>query len=235
MRERRRWRSRTPQADSVNSAALIVRAREGDHLAFETLISPLTSKIYWRAYKTLGCHADADDVLQETLISAYSKLYLFKEESQFSSWVYQISTRSILQCLRRRRTRNEVSFEPTDLSQVLSRQSDRPTVDDHGPPLYSKNAEDPETLYIRYLKIEELRAEISQLDPHYERALSLWVSESGSLEHIRQLLGVSLGALKTRIHRARKTLRERLQSAHTDRVCESALVEREGQVKQVSR
>jgi RNA polymerase sigma-70 factor, ECF subfamily len=212
MKERRRSSSRVARADSENIPALIARAREGDHLAFETLISPLTSKIYWRAYKTLGCCADADDVLQETLISSYSKLYLFKGECQFSSWVYQITSRSILQCLRRRRTRNEVSFEPVELSQTLPKQSDRPAVDDHKPPLYSKIADDPETLYMRWLKIEEIRVAIAQLDPHYERALLLWVSESGSLEHIRQQLGISLGALKTRIHRARKALRERLQS-----------------------
>ena len=63
---------------------LVERARTGDEIAFKKLVSPLRDRIYWRALKAMKDPDEADDIVQESIIRAYTRLETFRGESRFA-------------------------------------------------------------------------------------------------------------------------------------------------------
>ncbi|MCA9559321.1 MAG: hypothetical protein KC583_12245, partial [Myxococcales bacterium] len=74
---------------------LIERATQGDLAAFEQLVAPLRDRIYWRAAKAVGDLDEAEDVTQETLVKAFTRLDTFRGDARFSSWLYQVGSNCI--------------------------------------------------------------------------------------------------------------------------------------------
>src|SRR4051812_12817969 len=113
------------QTSLVNDSALI-RARAGDHQAFAALTDPYRRELQLHCYRILGQAQDAEDAMQETLLSAWSALELFEERSTLRSWLYRIATNRCLNMLRdsgrRPATATEVAYsapEPTRYGEVL--------------------------------------------------------------------------------------------------------------------
>jgi RNA polymerase sigma-70 factor (TIGR02960 family) len=109
----------------VNDSAL-TRARAGDHQAFAALTDPYRRELQLHCYRILGQVQDAEDAVQETLLSAWSALESFEERSTLRSWLYRIATNRCLNMLRDsgRRPRTEpgpayTPPEPTRYGEVL--------------------------------------------------------------------------------------------------------------------
>jgi RNA polymerase sigma-70 factor (ECF subfamily) len=153
-----------------------------------------------------GSEADAQEVLQEAFLNAYQKLPLFRGEAQFSSWLYRIAANSALMRLRRkRRAPDTVPDEPIELG--------APRFDQQGgfeqPPRsdWSQRADDQ-------LQSKELGSAIDravhQLPDDYRTVFLLKDVDGLSNEDIANALGLSVPAVKSRLHRARLALREKL-------------------------
>src|ERR1700757_3398575 len=108
------------------SPDLLERARSGDQTAFQQLIEPYKGELQLHCYRILGSTLDAEDALQETLLSAWQALGKFEGRSAISTWLYQIATNRVLSIRRsaRRRSRAEDDMgamelpEPTRIGEI---------------------------------------------------------------------------------------------------------------------
>ncbi|MCL6480998.1 MAG: sigma-70 family RNA polymerase sigma factor [Firmicutes bacterium] len=188
---------RTP-AGGADEHRFVERARQGDLAAFEELVNRYEQKIFRLAMNITGNREDAEDVLQEAFLKAYTNLGRFQGDSRFYTWLVRIAINEGLMKLRKRRA-NVVSLDQeveTD-EDVLPRQ-----VEDWGP--------NPEQRFAQIELQHILDEAIASLEPGYRIVFVLRDIEQLSSEEIAQVLGLSVPAVKSRLLRARLKLRERL-------------------------
>src|SRR5947199_7029824 len=99
----------------VDESQLVTKARAGDSAAFNELVNRYERKIYRLAKHITQNDEDAEDVLQEAFMKAYSHLDGFQLQSKFYTWLVRIAVNEALMKLRKRKSSKEVSLdEPTD-------------------------------------------------------------------------------------------------------------------------
>ena len=183
-------------------AALVEALRSGDPAAPELLLDTYGDRVYRLAIRITGNEQDAEEVVQDALWTAARKIAMFKGESAFGSWVYRITANTAYQKLRGRQSRrHEVSW--SDL---------RPAFDDerhHAEPIvdWSGKAEEP-ALQAELRTV--LTTAINDLPADYRTAFLMHDVEGLSNPEIAESLHLSLPAVKSRVHRSRLFLRERL-------------------------
>ncbi len=177
-------------------AALIERAQAGDQDALEALFSNLSPALYQTALRLVGTPEEAEDVLQEGMLSAYRNLRRFEGRSQFSTWLTRIVINAALMRLRSRRSRPAVS-----LDQRLA-EDDEMTFADQFP----DSAPSPEQVVARRELEDLLRRNLRTLSPVLRSAFILREMEGFSTEEAADELGISQGTLKARLHRAKRQL-----------------------------
>jgi len=171
-------------ADQVSDRFLVAAAQEGDSHAFEALVSRHQDRAYRVALRMLGSTVDAEEAAQEALLQAWRGLPAFRAESAFSTWLYRIV---INRCVNLRSARR-----PTEaLPEVL--------VDRNG---------DPSETLERRERLRALARWLLQLSAEQRAALVLRELEGLSYDDIAEVLGVTVPAVKGRIHRARLALLE---------------------------
>jgi RNA polymerase sigma-70 factor (ECF subfamily) len=179
----------TPRSDEE----LLVAIRQGDRSALEELLAAHEPQIYRFGLRMCGSEEDAREVLQETLLAAFRHLGGFRGDAQLSTWLYQIA-RSFCIKLRRpgRDVRPESSLDADDAREV---QTEGPLPDDRA--------------HAREIG-EAISAALSTLSVHHREVLVLRDVEGLSAEEASEVLGIEVGAQKSRLHRARHELRQRL-------------------------
>jgi RNA polymerase sigma-70 factor (ECF subfamily) len=183
-------------------AALVEGLRKGDPTATELLLDTYGDRVYRLAIRITGNEQDAEEVVQDALWTAARKIGMFKGESAFGSWVYRITANTAYQKLRGRQSRkHEVPW--TDL---------RPAFDDerhHAEPVadWSGKVEEP-ALQAELRTV--LTSAINDLPEDYRTAFLMHDVEGLSNPEIAESLHLSLPAVKSRVHRSRLFLRERL-------------------------
>lgn len=181
---------RSPEAD------LLARAHAGDEKAMNDLLTKHQSQVYRYGLRMCGNEDDASDVLQETLIAAYKNLHAFRGDSKLSTWLYQIA-RSF--CLKQRRRREGEPAQHDSLDEGPAKQlpEDISTSDSR---THAKQVS------------EVIQAAIGTLPEDYREALVLRDVEGLSAEEAAEVAGIEVGALKSRLHRARLGLKQRLSA-----------------------
>lgn len=179
-------------------------AREGDHEAFSRLMDSCGDKIYLFSRRMCGNPEDAEDILQETFLTAFGKLDEFRGEGTLKSWLFKIASSH---CLKRRRLR---AGEPKDHLPVeeLTPEVLRPIA--QGPSLTSVTEAQLDAL-LRAELSEEIDRAIDELPPEYRMVLLLRDVEGFSTRETAELAGLEEGAVKSRLHRARILVRKALQ------------------------
>lgn len=175
---------------------LIEAARGGDRRALEKLLERHQGAVYRFGMKMCGEPEDAKDVLQETLFAAVRTLPEFRGASSVSTWLYTIA-RSF--CLKKRRTSK---FAPERIESLEAHAEASSEVADH-------RRTPEEDAAARQTK-QVLDAAIAELDPMYREVLVLRDIEGLPASEVADILGLTVEAVKSRLHRARVAVRERV-------------------------
>jgi RNA polymerase sigma-70 factor (ECF subfamily) len=189
---------RRPDPDAL----LVEKLRQEDPDAPEQLVATFGDRVYRLAIRITGNEQDAEEVVQDALWTAARKIGTFKGESAFGSWLYRITANTAYQKLRGRQAKKqEVPWEdlfPTfdELGQHVDPVSD-----------WSPKVEEPA---LQNELREVLGSAINDLPDDYRTAFLMHDVEGMSNPEIAESLGISLPAVKSRVHRSRLFLRERL-------------------------
>ncbi|HET9211717.1 MAG TPA: sigma-70 family RNA polymerase sigma factor [Thermoanaerobaculia bacterium] len=178
-----------PAEDSTLAAA-----RTGDPEALDALLRQYQPRIYRFGMRMCRDEEDAKDVLQETLLAAARSLASFRGGSSLSTWLYSIARGF---CIKKRR---RSKFAP---AKEVPLDTPALAVPDPGKPL-------DEALASRQIE-RAVEAAIRSLPPAYREVLLLRDVEGLTAPEVALVLGLGLPAVKSRLHRARATVRERLQ------------------------
>ena len=178
---------------------LLLRARAGDDNAFTELLTRYERKILRLAKNITQNDEDAEDVLQETFLKAYSHLDRFKGDSKFYTWIVRIAVNEALMKLRKRKS---------DKTVPLDQEVD--TGEDFIPREIAVWDENPEKTYSRDEIRDILDKAVEALPPIFRSVFVLRDIEDLSTEETADALGISIPAVKSRLLRARLQLRERL-------------------------
>ena len=182
-------------------AALMLRVRQGDRGAFAALVEKYQQPVMNVAYRMLRDATEAEDLAQVVFVQVFKSAHRYKVSSKFSTWLFTIARNLCLNELRRR------SRHPTD-----SLEAGRPEQEDQPWQQFEdkKTASPPERLLHGELeaKIEEA---LAGLPENQRLAIVLCRQEDLSYEDIARVLGCSVSATKSLIHRGRETLKQRLK------------------------
>lgn len=185
---------------AANELDLTNQARQGDHAAFTELVNRYARKVFRLARHITQNDQDAEDVLQDTFLKAYSRLDQFQGNSKFYTWLMRIGVNESLMRLRRRKGSHTVSLD-----------DDLETGDGSIPREIPSEESDPEENYGREELRESLERAIDGLSESYRAVFLLRDVEGFSTEETAQMLGLSVSAVKSRLLRARLQLRGKLR------------------------
>ena len=178
---------------------LIRRVQAGDPEAFETLFKRYSARVYQQAMHLLSHEAEAEEVMQEVFLTVYEKANTFRGDAAFSTWLYRLTANAALSRLRRRKRRPEVLVDD-----YLPQFRDdghhlvRPVVD---------WSHDLESDFARAQTQRLLQQAIEALRPLDKAVVVLSDLDGLPNQEIGAVLGLSVSAVKARLHRARLCLR----------------------------
>ncbi len=181
--------------DRVTDEELVHRAQDGDPAAFDEIVERHKGVVFRAALAALRNREDAEDVTQETFITAYRKLDTFRGESQLRTWLSRIAWNKSMDHRRRGRFRSFLHLDEPDAVELPALEAD------------------PERSTLAASVHAKVRREIDRLPENLRDTLLL--ASGGDLDYatIAGMLGVREGTIKSRVHEARALLRSSLEDA----------------------
>lgn len=192
---------KTPQAMKSGDQWLIDGLERGEASAIEAFVDRFGGRIHRVTARLLGDPRDAEEATQDVLMTVIRKIGTFKREAALSSWVYRIAANAAYERLRSRRARGEVPLDP--LLAVFDDEGRhvQPVMD------WSSQLEDPA---VAGAVRSALERGIGRLAEEYRAVLVLRDVEGLTNEDVADALGLTVAAVKSRLHRARLFLRQEL-------------------------
>ena len=195
---------------------LVRRAQQGDNGAFEELLLLHQKKVYNLCLRMSANQDDALDLSQEAFIKAWRSIGQYQFEASFSTWLFRLTSNVCIDFLRRKKRRQETSltesYDDSDEGAELSLPDVQPL---------------PEQQAITNETKMELAQAMAQLAPDHREILQLRVIEDLPYEQIADILGVRVGTVKSRLARARLSLRKILKTGNYFETASSERVEGE--------
>lgn len=183
---------------NLSDQVLVEKIRAGDYQAFEFLVTRYESKVYRLAVRMLRNPQDAEDALQETFLQVFRGLAGFEGRSKFSTWLFRLATNVCLMRIRHRET------EP---SKLLPLEDYLPKLEEGDSPQMMDWADRPEDALLSKESREKMMEALDKLPPEYRAVFILRDIEGFSNAETGESLGISVAAVKSRLHRARLALR----------------------------
>jgi RNA polymerase sigma-70 factor (ECF subfamily) len=179
---------------NADEQVLIAECLKGRAAAFGELVRRYQDRLYHTVFRLLGNAEDAQDVVQESFLSAYQSLSTFKGGSQFFTWLYRIAVNTAISLKRKQKV---VLSIHTGVEQADSVEPADPSA-----------ASEPSHALEQAEEEREVQAALNRLSPEHRAVLILKDMEGQKYEEMAEVLGVPIGTIRSRLHRARLELRE---------------------------
>lgn len=180
---------------------LVQRVKAGETDAFEVLIKRHERMVFNLLYRMLGDYDDAAEIFQETFLLAYRSIRKFRGESSFSTWLYRIA---INQANNRSKAVSDLRRRTIPLEVADPDGDGRPILDISNPGLDPAQEAEQQEIHDR------VHRELNRLDKDDRLLILLRDLQDVPYEEMSKILGVPLGTVKSRLHRARQALKTRL-------------------------
>lgn len=183
-----------------------------DRKEFDRLVHKCHRQAYNIAYRMTGNHADAEDLTQETFLRAYRFFDRYNRDLPFENWLYRIMSRVFIDEIRKR-------------PKIKTQSLDQPLVSDSGGDMnivleIPDSMFDPEARMMTASLDEGLQNALNTLPEDFRISVILSDVEGLSYEEIAEAMNCSLGTVRSRLHRGRKLLRQRLKFCGSAEQCE---------------
>ncbi len=184
--------------EDVDDPLFVAALRAGDDLAYEKLVRACTGRLLAVARRLLSNEEDARDVVQDAFLAAFKAIERFQGHSQLSTWLHRIVVNAALAKLRTRQRQTQRSIDDFLPRFLADGHQVNPAVEWREPCEVAIQRQETKAL---------VRRAIDQLPETYRTVLLLRDIDGLETEETAQLLAVTAGVVKTRLHRARQALR----------------------------
>lgn len=194
-------------ASDARDRRLVRRARSGDVRAFEELVHHYQHRIFGLTLRMIGNRQEAEDLAQEVFITVHRALASYRGEGRFYTWLYRIATNTCknrIKYLRGRNFHRSVPVEDTPEAQA-------PAADGGPAVALQSQIAGPEQMAEGSRLEAAIQAELAQLEPEHRLLIVLRDVQGMSYQDILRITGLQEGTLKSRLHRARLALKDRLK------------------------
>jgi len=180
-----------------DESSLIDRSLRGDSAAFGELVRLHQDRLFNALVHLTGDRAEAEDIAQESFLQAYLKLDTFQRHSAFYTWLYRIAFNNSVSRRRKKRVENSV-----DRQRDLTGEEPVAAGDAPGDPLERRE------------QARQVQEALAQLSDEHRSILVLREIDGCDYEEIAAALDINIGTVRSRLHRARLQLREKLQELY---------------------
>jgi len=184
----------------LSEQELIQKLKSGDEAAFKWLVDANQDRVYNTALGIVQNAEDAEDVAQEVFIQAYRSIQSFKGDSKISTWLYRIATTRSLDLLRSRKSKKRFGFLQRLFNEKDELQFDPPDFNHPGVQLERKE------------NAAKLFKAIARLPENQKAAFVLHKLEDLSYQQVSEVLGTTVPAVESLMHRAKQNLRKMLEN-----------------------
>lgn len=184
----------------MDDSELVETIMGGNADAFTELVKRYERLVYSTAYFSVKNSDDAWDISQEVFMRVYNSISSFRGESKFATWLYRLCKNVTYDYMRKHYAHREIT-----MSELSGDDDDRPfEIPDES------SFSDPEKSAVRREEIEAVRAAVKKLDENSRTVIVLREFEGYSYTEIANILGIEEGTVKSRLNRARSTLKKLL-------------------------
>lgn len=187
---------------------LFLLACSGNQEAINDLFASNSSHLYQAAFRILSNPHDAEDAVQDGLLSAFRNLHQFRGNSSFSTWLHRIAINSSLMRLRKRKSRSEFPLETAITGEDFIAPGLKPRSDEPNPEEHCVGVEHRKILSEALLK----------LPGPFRAAIELCDLEGLPAKDAAQRLGISLSTMKSRLFRSRRALKTTILRGRSGRL-----------------
>ncbi len=191
------------QGDDNAERRFIERLKQRDERAFNDLVSLYEVRVFRLVFRMLGRREEAEDMVQEVFVQVFKSIDSFRGEAKLATWIYRIAVnlcKNRSKYLHRRKSEAQDELEPAA--------ERRPLTEARG--VTSGEAAPPDQLVQGYQLEQIVKFCIAELEPDFREVLVLRDVEDLTYEEIVEITGLAEGTVKSRIHRARGMLKEKV-------------------------
>ena len=188
------------QAEADEDLAIVHRVQEGDVDAFDLLITKYRERVYSVIYNLTSNREDASDLAQDTFIKAFQSINRFKAKSSFFTWLYRIALNTTLTHLRKNKLRRFFSFEKMN-------------EEDHSAGFIEQmitESDSDKSALMNELQ-EKLNDAFQKLSTKHRTVITLFEIDGLSHKEIADVVGTSVGTVRSRLHYAKQFLQAELK------------------------